>query len=93
MCLECLHAFVYGSHSDVAEAWRKYTWCSLDGTETKLLTSGSKPIHEGFPWIHKEENWNPLEKEFWQNSVFIVNSLKIELSLEVTMYLNSKNKS
>ena len=35
---------------DVAEAQRKHTRCSLDGTETKLLVRGSKPrIQEGFP--------------------------------------------
>ena len=57
--------FGLGFSFDVVEAERKDTRWSLDGTETKLLASGSKPqIHEGFSWIHKEINWNPPKKEF-----------------------------
>ena len=44
---------------------------SLDRTETKLLASDSKlQIHEGFPWIHKENRTgihqkNNLTKSFY----------------------------
>ena len=60
-----LHPDKFHNKFDIVEAWRKHTLYSLDGTETKLLVYSSKPrIHEGFPWIHKKENWNPPEKEF-----------------------------
>ena len=43
--------------------------------------------------LQGDKNWNPLKKKIDKMSVFIDNSLKNELPLEVTMCLYSKNKT
>ena len=43
--------------------------------------------------LQGDKNWNPLNKKIDKMSVFIDNSLKNELPLEVTMCLYSKKKT
>ena len=67
----------------------KYTRCSFDGTETKLLVYGSKPrIYEEFPWIHKEIKLEFTRRKFDKMSVFIDNSLICLLT--TTKHINTE---
>ena len=54
----------------------KYTRCSIDRIETKLLVSGSKPrIHEGFPEFTRRIKLESTIRKFDKTFVFIDNSL------------------
>ena len=76
-----------------AEALRSRTRLLLENKKQNTFTFENNLEYTRVPWIHKKESRIHQKIEFDKKSVFIDNSLKIELPLEATICLNSKKKT